>query len=628
MKRHFWMQSRYRLTAIVHDIIVIPLAWFGAFWLRFNLAGIPEEAVTIALLFFPVVLVMQIGAYWSVGLYRGIWQFASLPDLVRIFKAVAIGVLGSLTALFLVTRLQDFPRSALPLYSMLLVLFLGGGRFLVRWLKERNRKISTGQRVLIIGAGQVGEGLVRDLLRDGSRNFVPVAFVDDRRGKQGQDIHGVRVVGHCSDIPKIVAAYNVELIVIAIPSIRAQDMRRIMEHCEDTTCPVRTLPSTRDLVSGRVNIDLLREVSLEDLLGRDPVSLDWNAIGTTIQNEVVLVTGGGGSIGSELCRQIARLNPRRLVVIERSEFNLFSIEQELQTAFPMLSLSPHLVDVNDRIALHEILMSHQPSIVFHAAAYKHVPMLESQPREAITNNILGTRTMAELSQFAKVKKFVLVSTDKAVNPTNVMGASKRASEMICHYYNARGVTQFITVRFGNVLGSAGSVVPIFKQQIEKGGPVTVTHPEVMRYFMTIPEACQLILQSLAIGKGGEIFVLDMGEPIKIQYLAEQMIRLAGKQVGEDIEIAYTGLRPGEKLFEELFHPDEALQPTQHEKIFQAKARQFEDRSFVEILGGFEQAAALYDSPKLCSLLQQLVPELKNAGIDAGVKSLQTATNLL
>jgi len=621
MKKQRWIQSRSRFLVILHDILIIPIAWFGAYWLRFNLDGIPAEALRIAILSFPVVCMIQAAAYWPVGLYRGIWQFASLPDLMRIFKAVSIGVLGTLTVLFLVTRLQGFPRSVLPIYSMLLVLFLGGSRFLVRWLKEYRKRKSSGERVLIVGAGIAGEGLVRELLRDRARNYMPVAFVDDRKNKLGQDIHGLRVMGGYSDIPKIVEDCEVALIVIAIPSARANEMRRIMEYCEATACIVRTLPSTQDLVAGRVTVDLLRAVSLEDLLGRDPVKLNWESIGNTIHHQVVLVTGGGGSIGSELCRQIARLTPKKLIVIERSEFNLFSLEQEIKEQFPSLVLMPYLVDVNDRIAVHEILSQHQPHIIFHAAAYKHVPMLESQPREAIGNNLLGTRTMAELAVLAKVQKFVLVSTDKAVNPTNVMGASKRASEMVCHYYNGKGITRFITVRFGNVLGSAGSVVPIFKQQIERGGPVTVTHPEVMRYFMTIPEACQLILQALTQGKGGEIFVLDMGEPIRIQYLAEQMIRLAGKQVGEEIEIEYTGLRAGEKLFEELFHPEEALEPTSHEKIFQAKARIFEEHRFLEVLAGFEQAIAIYDARRLYDLLNLMVPELQSNQVKKVIKSV-------
>lgn len=613
-----WVPSRAKLIVILHDICVVPIAWFAAFWLRFNLDGIPSDALQVAIIFLPPVLVAQTGAYWSVGLYRGIWQFASIPDLFRILKAVFLGSLFSFIILYTVTYLVGVPRAVLPIYSMLMVILLGGSRFGVRWLKEYKR-YSIGERVLVIGAGRTGEGLVRDLLRNVDRKYKPVAFLDDLKSKKGQEIHGIRVVGQCADIPRVVQEYNIQRIMIATPSATSEQMRIIMEYCHGTGCPVRTLPGMNDLISGRVSVDLLREVSLEDLLGRDPVSLDWTAIRTAIADEVVMVTGGGGSIGSELCRQVARLQPKHLLLLERSEFNLFSLEQELLNSFPKLSLSCHLLDVRDRPAVDQILSQYRPSIVFHAAAYKHVPMLESQPREAILNNILGTRVIADLAVKYQVAHFVLVSTDKAVNPSNIMGASKRVTEMICHDYFGRGMaqnqnndckTQFITVRFGNVLGSAGSVVPIFKQQLEKGGPITVTHPDITRFFMTIPEACQLILQALAIGKGGEIFVLDMGEPVKITFLAEQMIRLAGKKPGEDIEIRYTGLRPGEKLFEELFHPSEALAMTAHEKIFLAKARNFDSQWFNSILDNMETACEAYREAELRSLLQELVPELE------------------
>ncbi len=605
-----WIPSRSKLIVIAHDICVIPIAWFAAFWLRFNLDGIPQDALNIAILFFPPVLVVQAGAYWSVGLYRGIWQFASIPDLFRILKAVLLGMIFSFILLYVVTHLTGFPRSVLPIYGMLMVMMLGGSRFGVRWIKEYKRYYSAGERVLVIGAGRTGEGLVRDLLRNADRRYKPVAFLDDRKSKQGQEIHGIRVVGRCKDIPHIVAAYNIQLIMIATPNAKSEEMRLIMEYCHGTGCPVRTLPGVNDLISGRVSVDLLREVSLEDLLGRDPVSLDWTAIRSAIEEQVVMVTGGGGSIGSELCRQIARLQPKHLIVVERSEFNLFSLEQELLASFPKLRVSCHLLDVRDRSAMDQVLFKNKTNIIFHAAAYKHVPMLQSQPREAILNNILGTRVIADLAVQYDVPHFVLVSTDKAVNPTNIMGASKRVTEMVCHDFFGRSKTQFITVRFGNVLGSAGSVVPIFKQQLEKGGPITVTHPEITRFFMTIPEACQLILQAYAIGQGGEIFVLDMGEPIKIQFLAEQMIRLAGKKPGIDIEIRYMGLRPGEKLFEELFHPSEALAVTEHEKIFQAKARAFNSAWFNGILDAMEQACAAYQEDELRALLKEVVPELE------------------
>lgn len=611
-----WIQSRARWIAILHDVFIIPLAWFGAFWLRFNLDGIPAEALMVAFKMFPLVCLVQTCVNWGVGLYRGIWQFASMPDLFRIMKASIIGCAVSLIVLFLVMHLQGFPRSVLPIYGMLLILFLGGSRFAVRWIKEYKRLISAGERerVLVMGAGRSGEGLVRELLRDASRAYKPVAFVDDRKSKLGKEIHGIRVVGRSKDIPRIVKEYGIQLIVVAIPSLKAADLRRIMQYCDETNCKVRTLPGMNDLVGGRVSVDLLREVSLEDLLGRDPVSIDWEAIRSAIHDKVILVSGGGGSIGSELCRQIAKLQPKKLIVVERSEYNLFTLEQEFAESFPDLQMSIHLVDICDRIALSQVIKNEQPDIIFHAAAYKHVPMLEIRPREAIVNNILGTECIASLAVAHQVKKFVLVSTDKAVNPTNVMGASKRVSEMVCHYYNALGDTRFITVRFGNVLGSAGSVVPIFRKQLENGGPLTVTHPEVTRFFMTIPESCQLILQALCIGEGGEIFVLDMGEPVKIQFLAEQMIKLAGKKPETDVEIRYTGLRPGEKLFEELFHPNEKFNETSHMKIFQANSRNFDLKWFNEMLKTLDKVCHQenkLDEAEYRALLQKLVPELEN-----------------
>lgn len=606
-----WITMRARMMAILHDVLVIPLAWFAAFWLRFNLDGIPNEYVLMAINMLPMMIIIQTATFWFVGLYRGIWRFASISDLTRIFRSVVIGCSLSLVLFFCVTRLTGFPRSVMPIYAMLLVIFLGGSRFAVRWFKEYQRGSTNDledKRVLIIGADQTGEGIVRDLLRDQARHFKPVAFIDDRVGKKGHEIHGIRVAGEYKDIPSVVQKYQVDLIIIAMPTARAEEMRRIMRYCDKTGCLVRTLPALNDLVSGRVSIDYLREVSLEDLLGRDPVSLDWEAINEVVSGKVVLVSGGGGSIGSELCRQIARLKPSRLIVVERSEYNLFMLEQEFLEQYKDLTISLHLVDVACRSAMQHILATQKPDIIFHAAAYKHVPLLESQPREAIANNILGTRSLAQLAIANHVKKFIFVSTDKAVNPTNIMGASKRASEIICHTLNGSGVTQFITVRFGNVLGSAGSVVPIFRKQLEQGGPLTVTHPDITRFFMTIPEACQLILQSLAIGKGGEIFVLDMGEPIKIQFLAEQMIQLAGKKLGEDIEIVYTGLRSGEKLYEELFLPNEVLSKTPHEKILQAKAQSYNWVWLSEILDALEIACRDCDEVKLRLLLLQLVPE--------------------
>lgn len=597
-----------RWIVIAHDILAIPLAWFGAYWLRFNLDGIPKESLAIAIRLLPILLIVQTITCWQVGLYRGVWRFASLPDLLRIFRAILIGASLFLIPVYFMTHFQDFPRSVLPIYSMLLIIILGGSRFAVRWIKDYKRW-EAGVRVLVVGAEKAGEGFVRDLLRAGERKYKPVAFVDNNASKNGQEIHGVRVVGSIRDIPKVVKKYEIQMIIIAMPSARAEEMRMIMQLAQESGCAIRTLPGLNDVVSGRVSIDLLREVSLEDLLGRDPVTLDWQAIQSSILYKTVVVSGAGGSIGSELCRQIARLNPKLLIAVERSEYNLFMLEQEFIESFPKVKLVKYLLDVNDQIGIKQVLLHHQPDIIFHAAAYKHVPMLETQLREAVFNNILGTRCLAQLAVEHKVKKFILVSTDKAVNPTNIMGATKKVSEMICQSLNMQRITQFITVRFGNVLGSAGSVVPIFRRQLEKGGPITVTHPNITRFFMTIPEACQLILQALSMGSGGEIFVLDMGEPIKIQFLAEQMIRLAGKKL-EEIEIRYTGLRPGEKLYEELFYSHEILESTAHKKIFQAKARKLDEAWLTAIIKRMEKACFQYDEAELKDLLHELVPELE------------------
>lgn len=602
--------SHRRWIAIAHDICIVPIAWFFAYWLRFNLDGIPEAALTVSIQLLPLIMIIQSIAYWNFGLYRGIWRFASIPDLIRIFQSVLVGVLGSTVVIYLITHFKDVPRSVFPIYGMLLIIGLGGSRFSVRWIKDR-RISSHGKRVLIVGAGRAGEGIVRELLRDKDKDYTPIAFIDDKPNEKGQEIHGIRVMGRVSDIPSVAEKLKIDVIIIAVPSANTEQMRRILASCQETACSIQTLPGVNDIVSGRVSIDLLRQVSLEDLLGRDPVSLDWQAIHSAITNKVVLISGAGGSIGSELCRQVLRLEPKRLIAVERCEYNLFMLEQELSQKFPNIEIDKYLVDVNDKVAIDKILRQIKPEIIFHAAAYKHVPMLELQPREAVHNNVLGTANLAQLAVAHNVDSFVLVSTDKAVNPTNVMGATKRVSEMICNSLNNQGKTQFVTVRFGNVLGSAGSVVPIFKRQLEQGGPLTVTHPDITRFFMTIPEACQLILQAHAIGNGSEIYVLDMGEPVKIQFLAEQIIRLSGKKLGENIEIRYTGLRPGEKLYEELFHTNEALMPTTHEKIFQARSREYQWSWLEQYLEILEVSCQLYDNDKIRTALQELVPEFES-----------------
>ena len=595
---------RNRAAAFCHDVLMIPVGWFGAYWLRFNLETVPAEFMRTALEIFPVVLVIQGMLFWYFGLYRGIWRFASMPDLVRIAKAVAFGATASAVVIFLLTRMQGIPRSVFPLYGLLLFAALGGPRFTYRWLKDHKLYRQEGKKALIVGAGKAGEMLVRDLLRDPQRQYEPAGFVDDNTMKRGQEIHGVRVLGGTDDIPDLVS--DIDIILIALPSARSSEMRRIVGICEKTAIPVRTLPKLDDFVTGKASVNALRDVKIDDLLGREAVTLEWSAIRQRVQGCCVLVTGGGGSIGSELCRQIAQLAPARLVIFEQNEFNLYFIDLELRRRFPQLPLVATLGDVGDPVLTEELIREQRPDIVFHAAAYKHVPMLEEQARAAVRNNILSTRTVAQLADKYACKSFVLISTDKAVNPCNVMGATKHVAETYCQCLNENSKTQFITVRFGNVLGSAGSVIPLFQKQIAEGGPVTVTDPNVTRYFMTIPEAAQLILQASSVGRGGEIFVLDMGEPVNIKYLAEQLILLSGKKPGEDIEIVYTGLRPGEKAFEELFHDAEELIETPHPKTLLARSRKLELRVIESEIDAMADACKINDEAELKKRLVNFV----------------------
>lgn len=599
---------RSQSVAFAHDLVMVVLAWLLASWIRFNLGGIPAEFIDHLMLAMLVVLPVQAAAFSFFGLYKGIWRFASLPDLVRIIKAVLVGTAASMLLLFLVTRGEGIPRSIPVVHIMVLVMLLGGPRLLYRWLKDRHLYSAVGPRVLIVGAGQAGEMLVRDMSRGALQNYQPVAFVDENRRRFGREIHGVPILGGVADIPALVRRHDIEMIMLARPSASARETRRIVEYCEQTDVPFLSVPELKDLVSGRVAVSELREVAIEDLLGREQVALDWPGIEKKLHGRRVLVSGGGGSIGAELCRQVARLNPESLLIVDNSEFNLYAIELELRGSFPGLNLECLLCDVLDTAYLDSVFARRRPEMVFHAAAYKHVPMLETQVRQALRNNVLGTRNIAETADRAGVDTFVLVSTDKAVNPGNVMGASKRAAEICCQNLNARSATRFITVRFGNVLGSAGSVIPRFRQQIAAGGPVTVTDLRMERFFMTIPEACQLILQTTVMGEGGEIFVLDMGEPIKINYLAEQMIRLSGKTPGVDIDIVYTGLRPGEKLCEELFHALERLEVTAHEKVRLARHRPVDWTWLNERLDEIADACVRVDEERLVNSLKQLVPE--------------------
>lgn len=604
------MSFKLRSTSAVfaHDMLMIPVAWYGAYWLRFNLGTIPDFAISRAIEYLPYIVLVQTIFFRVFGLYRGVWRFASIPDFMRIVKAVIVGVGVVAGGLFLATRLHGVPRSVLPIYSVILILLLCGPRFLYRFWKDNRQLERAGPRSIIVGAGMAGEMLVRDLLREKESEFVPIGFVDDDKAKLRRDIHGIRVLGACSALPDLIDAKSVDYILIAIPSANDVQMRRVVEICESCNVPFLTLPSVTEVLSGRVTREELRDVSIEDLLGRTPVRLDWKPIRSRIEKKIVMVTGGGGSIGSELCNQISRLSIEQLIIFEKSEFNLYKIEADLKRTNPGLPLLALLGDVTDEAAVDLIVEKYRPDIIFHAAAYKHVPLLETQIRAAVKNNIIGTKTVAEIALRRHVSEFVLISTDKAVNPTNVMGSCKRAAEILCQNLNNTGKTRFITVRFGNVLDSAGSVVPLFKQQIRMGGPVTVTDPNITRFFMTIPEACQLILEAAAIGKGGEIFVLDMGEAVKISYLAEQMIRLSGKRPNQDIKIEYIGLRPGEKMHEELFHEKEMLAETGHKKLFLARSREYDRGKTRRLVFDLQDACRSINDDRMLHLLKELVPE--------------------
>jgi len=599
---------RNRWLAFFHDLLWVPAAIYLAFWLRFNLGEIPIEHIAPLQLLVLLALPVQAVAFWFFGLYRGIWRFASMPDLLRILKAVFLGVLLTFVVMFIWQRLMNMPRSVLLLYPVILSLGLATPRMFYRWVKDRHLGLSSHERkrALLIGAGQAGELLVRDLLKSGP--YEPVGFLDDAKIKQGQEIHGVRVIGSLADVEDILLRQDIEVVLIAIPSASHQMIQSIVKQCQNHAVPCRTLPSVSDLADGRVEVSRLRQVQIEDLLGRDTVRFDQPEVKKLLADQSVLVTGAGGSIGSELCRQIIKHKPSRLILLDHGEFNLYTIEREMRFLGGARVYSV-LGDIRDQARMRWVFEHLNPDLVFNAAAYKHVPLVEENPAEGVKTNVLGTCKIADLAVEFEVKRFLQVSTDKAVNPSNVMGATKRTAEIYCQNLDRYSEkTAFITTRFGNVLGSAGSVVPLFRSQIESGGPITVTHPDITRYFMTIPEAVSLILQAGSMGQGGEIFVLDMGEPVKIVDLAEQMIRLTGLKPDRDIDIVYSGLRPGEKLYEELFHEAEALALTSHPKILLSASRKADWDELQQVLSELNKICIGHNTGQLHQTLKRLIPE--------------------
>ena len=596
------------LFASTHDVLVACFAWFVAYLLRFNFV-IPDDFLQSLWVIILIAVPIQMFLFARFGLYKGIWRFASIPDLKRIVLAASLSAV-LVTALLQMINSVVVPRSVLLLDPLLLVLLMGGSRFAYRaWQEHRlyGVTIKQGTPVIVLGAGDAAIALVKELAR--GEEWRVVGMLDDDKALFGRELFGVKVLGSINQLAEYTQALSVKNVIIAMPSAVHQARRTAVQLAQSEHLTLLTVPAFDDLMSGRVSVSQIRKVVVEDLLGRDAVKLDNTGLQHLIEHNAILVSGAGGSIGSELCRQVLKYKPSRLVCFDISEYALYQLEQELLSSLVGVELVFVTGDVKNEQRVRQLLTEYQPKVVFHAAAYKHVPLMETHNvAEALANNVIGTHVMASLSMQLGVERFVLISTDKAVNPTNVMGASKRLAEMVCQSLagDTKSKTHFVMVRFGNVLGSSGSVIPKFREQIAKGGPVTVTHPEITRFFMSIPEAAQLVMQAGLMGVGGEIFVLDMGEPVKIAELAKDMIRLSGFQQDE-IKISYTGLRPGEKLYEELLADDELTQPTPHPKLRIAIARKA-DAIWVKKLLKWIESCSLVDESAIKKQLAFWVEE--------------------
>ena len=575
------------------------------------------EQYPLLLLFFVIIKLTVFALFKQ---YRGWWRYVGISDLIGIASAslistfIIVALWFSMLHISSVRRslenLTEFSQAVFVLDMFCTILLLGGMRMIIRMYYEEFRTVEGGRikRLLIIGAGDAGEALLREIHRMSVAQYECVGLVDDDPVKQGISIHAIPVLGTVEQLPNICEKYNVEEIAIAVPSATHQQLRHIIQVCQGTKTRFRTVPSITDIASGKYSVSQIRDVDIEDLLGREAVNLDLDLIEDFLKNKTILVTGAGGSIGSEMSRQVCNFTPELLLLVEQAENPLFHIERELKTQFPDVPLKAIICDITDKIRVDLLFEKYRPNIVIHAAAHKHVPLMETNPGESIKNNIVGTRTVAEAASQFGSENFVMISTDKAVNPTSLMGSSKRIAEMYIQDLNRTSDTDFVTVRFGNVLGSNGSVVPIFKKQIAQGGPVTVTHPDMQRYFMTIPEASQLVLQAATMGKGGEIFVLDMGEPVKIVDLARELITLSGFRPDEDIEITFTGTRPGEKLFEELSIKGEDMQPTRHPKIGIWKNIPKDRDTLLAEIEQLVEIAKTQNHKKIVQQVRKLIPE--------------------
>ena len=580
-----------RAFLILLDILIVNFVSYFALLTRFdfNIARVParySEALMNNMFWYTIV---AIAIFWVFRLYHSLWKYASIEELTNIVYSCVLIEVIHYGGMHLFVKVKDslavMPRSFWPLELLLLLLFMSGTRFCYRTLRMLNqrRQTSSEKRIMVVGAGEAANIIIREIITSRYLDGKVVCVIDDNKRKIGSFIQGIRIVGNRYDIVAMAERYQITDIVIAIPTLSAKDRKQIVALCKETKCNLKILPGMYQIINEEVSVSRLRNVGIEDLLGRETVELDTEKVMKYVENKVVMVTGGGGSIGSELCRQLVKYNPKQLIILDIYENNAYEIQQELWRKYPNLNLAVLIASVRNTNRMEQIFQTYKPDVIYHAAAHKHVPLMEDSPSEAIKNNVYGTLKLARMSDKYGVKRFVQISTDKAVNPTNVMGASKRMCEMIIQAYNNRSKTEFVAVRFGNVLGSNGSVIPLFKRQIAAGGPVTVTHPEIIRYFMTIPEAVSLVLQAGALAKGGEIFVLDMGEPVKIDDLARNLIRLSGYVPDRDIEIKYTGLRPGEKLYEELLMDEEGMQDTENKLIHIGKPIDFDEEAFLQRL---------------------------------------------
>ncbi len=574
-----------RVFLICYDIIAVFLAMFLALLARFDFAAIPLHFIENAWKSMPAAVITTLLIFGIFRLYSSLWSYAGAMEMMYVVSACIVE-----TVVNMILILLSHPETGYPVprsYYAFFGIFLFGLVFLCRYSYRAARSVRNMVRdadytrnVLIIGAGESGNALIKEIKNSRYLKKRVVGVIDDNKGKLGGYIHGVKIVGTREDIIEKSEELHVHEIIVAMPSASPKQMKRILDICKQTRCELKRLPGIYQLVNGDVSISNLKEVDVNDLLGREPVNVDLDSIMGYVSGKTVMVTGGGGSIGSELCRQIASHNPKQLVIVDIYENSTYDIQNELKVKFPELKLAVLIASVRNTNRMKSIFETYRPDIIYHAAAHKHVPLMEDSPNEAVKNNVLGTWKLVRAADYYKVKRFVMISTDKAVNPTNVMGATKRICEMIIQTYNKRSKTEYVAVRFGNVLGSNGSVIPLFKKQIERGGPVTVTHPEIIRYFMTIPEAVSLVLQAGAYAKGGEIFILDMGEPVKILDLAKNLILLSGHKPEEDIQIVFTGLRPGEKLYEEMLMAEEGMQDTANRRIHIGKPIEFDEEKFL------------------------------------------------